>query len=160
MSQNLAEEPEDRTIADVFDRIRNGLSDETKKEIDDLTKTEWDFEFYTHLHHWYLILGFTLRWDDIYTVNFLCFTWQWSRNEFYAGELSSIFKKPAIWIWRNLSGGESAFYEGAGLQKYKAPIPPSDQDWNGWKFWLWNKAVEHLIYTRHVSHTPTLRVKF
>lgn len=142
---NLIDEPEENTIVKTLESIRSELSDETKKAMDDLKKREWDYEFHTHLHHWTLLL---------------CFEWRWSRNQFYAGELSSIFKKPAIWIWRNLSGGEAPFYQGAGLKSYVAPIPPSDQDWHGWKYWLWYKAVEHLIETRYLTHTPTLRVKF
>lgn len=131
----------------------------TNKALDALTKREWNYYFCVTIDSWALPLAI-YKDRNYFAIHLFCFQWRWSRNPYYADELSSIFKKPAVWIWRHLSGGEAPFYQGAGLKSYVAPIPPSEKDWRGWKLWLWNKAVNHLVYIRFLSHTPAMKGDF
>jgi hypothetical protein len=46
----------------------------------------WWYELYVHPDTWSIPLQITLRWNDIYALSILCFTFQVTRNEFYGDD--------------------------------------------------------------------------
>lgn len=44
---------------------------------------KWYYDFYIHPTAWALLFNIVIRWDDIYSISFLCFTLHFSKNEFY-----------------------------------------------------------------------------
>ena len=44
---------------------------------------KWFVELFIHPTSWALPLEITIRWDDIYSVTFLCLSIHFSKNEFY-----------------------------------------------------------------------------
>lgn len=69
-------------------------------------------------------------------------------------------KVVSFWIWRNLSGGETPFYQSPELEKFQAPIAPSADAWWGWKLQAWTAAQDYLVSCGELTYTPTLKEKF
>ena len=161
LHENLADEPDEKTMVEALKDIYRQLPAEAKASLDDLTEKEWKWVFQVSLNSWALPLNITAFVSDgLYQIRFLCFVLRVWRNTYYAGIRSSIFKPLALWVWNHLADGKAPFYQDAGLQKHQAPVPPDPTAWRGWKRWLWNKAVDHLVWTRDISYTPALKVKF
>ena len=65
-------------------------------------------------------------------------------------------KRIAFWIWEHLSGGKVPFYRARKLNRFQVFTEPRGR----LRRWLWNKAVNYLVSTGDLTHTPTLKEKF
>ena len=68
--------------------------------------------------------------------------------------IAAFNKGLAFWIWKHLAGGTAPFYQSGNLHTFTEPNGPA------LRRWLWNRAVDYLLKTGHLTFTPTLREKF